>query len=81
MGTTKGIKFCAVCGSENQKIILTMPESCGYSRLGGCICLECCRECSFFDGCAEIRVLFDAFLAKKSVKVRPIGGILSRIKN
>jgi hypothetical protein len=26
-------------------------------------------------------VLFDAFLAKKSVKVRPIGGILSRIKN
>ncbi len=79
MGTTKNVEFCAVCGSESQKIILTMPESCGYSRLGAYICLECCRECSFFDGCAEILSLFDAFLAKKSVKVRPVEGILSRI--
>jgi hypothetical protein len=62
-------RFCVVCGSECQILLVDMPKTCPYACLGDVICLECCRECDYYDGCSEIRSRLDAVLSKKTKKI------------
>lgn len=68
MKTLPNKSFCSVCGSEDQILIQEMPNGCEYSHLGGCICLYCCKECPFFDGCSEIQVRLGTILKKNHGK-------------
>jgi hypothetical protein len=71
--------FCSVCGAEHSFLVREMPNTCEYLHLGTHVCLDCCRKCDCFEGCAEIQLRLDSVLRRKQGKNKDFLSFFSQI--